>query len=32
MPGSAALFRDLSDAALPVCVAGSGPSLLAFES
>jgi homoserine kinase len=32
MPGSAALFRDLRDAGLPVCVAGSGPSLLAFES
>jgi homoserine kinase len=32
MPASAALFRDLRDAGLPVCVAGSGPSLLAFEA
>jgi homoserine kinase len=32
MPASAALFRDLRDAGIPVCLAGSGPSLLAFES
>jgi hypothetical protein len=25
------LFQDLRDAGFPVCVAGSGPSLLAFE-
>jgi homoserine kinase len=30
-PGARALFRDLRDAGLPVCVAGSGPSLLVFE-
>ena len=30
-PGARALFQDLRDAGLPVCVAGSGPSLLVFE-
>jgi homoserine kinase len=30
-PASRALFADLRDAGVPVCVAGSGPSLLAFE-
>jgi homoserine kinase len=30
-PGARALFQELRDAGLPVCVAGSGPSLLAFE-
>lgn len=30
-PASRALFQDLQDAGVPVCVAGSGPSLLAFE-
>jgi homoserine kinase len=31
-PGARALFEDLREAGIPVCVAGSGPSLLAFES
>jgi homoserine kinase len=31
MPAGRALFQDLRDAGVPVCVAGSGPSLLAFE-
>jgi homoserine kinase len=31
VPAARALFQDLRDAGLPVCVAGSGPSLLAFE-
>ena len=31
-PASDALFRTLVVAGVPVCVAGSGPSLLAFES
>jgi homoserine kinase len=31
MPASRALFEELRQAGLPVCVAGSGPSLLAFE-
>jgi homoserine kinase len=30
-PASRALFADLRDAGIPACVAGSGPSLLAFE-
>jgi homoserine kinase len=30
-PGARALFQDLRDAGFPVCVAGSGPSLLVFE-
>jgi homoserine kinase len=30
-PGARALFQDLRDARMPVCVAGSGPSLLVFE-
>jgi homoserine kinase len=30
-PSSRALFADLREAGIPVCVAGSGPSLLAFE-
>src|SRR5690242_19704054 len=32
MPAGRALFEDLRQAGIPVCVAGSGPSLLAFES
>jgi homoserine kinase len=31
-PASRALFQDLRDAGLAVCVAGAGPSLLAFET
>ncbi len=31
VPVSRALFYDLKDAGVPVCVAGAGPSLLAFE-
>jgi homoserine kinase len=31
-PASRALYQDLREAGLPVCVAGSGPSLLAFEA
>jgi homoserine kinase len=31
-PASRALFQDLRDAGVPVCVAGAGPSLLAFET
>jgi homoserine kinase len=31
MPTSRALFEDLREAGLPVCVAGSGPALLVFE-
>jgi homoserine kinase len=31
-PASRALYQDLRDAGLPACVAGSGPSLLAFET
>lgn len=31
-PASRSLFEDLRDAGVPVCVAGSGPSLLAFET
>jgi homoserine kinase len=31
-PGAEALFDRLSADGFPVCVAGSGPSLLAFES
>ena len=30
-PAARALFQDLREAGIPVCVAGSGPSLLAFE-
>jgi homoserine kinase len=30
-PASRALFSDLEESGVPVCVAGSGPSLLAFE-
>jgi homoserine kinase len=30
-PAARSLFQDLRDAGFPVCVAGSGPSLLAFE-
>lgn len=30
-PGARALFTELRAAGIPVCVAGSGPSLLAFE-
>jgi homoserine kinase len=30
-PGSRALFAQLKESGLPVCVAGSGPTLLAFE-
>jgi len=32
VPGARALFEELRAAGLPVCVAGAGPSLLAFES
>jgi len=31
MPSARALFEDLRHAGFPVCVAGSGPSLVAFE-
>jgi homoserine kinase len=31
-PGSRAVFEDLKAAGVPVCVAGAGPSLLAFET
>jgi homoserine kinase len=30
-PGSRALFAELKESSIPVCVAGSGPTLLAFE-
>jgi homoserine kinase len=30
-PAARALFEDLRDGGIPVCLAGSGPSLLAFE-
>jgi homoserine kinase len=32
VPASRALFEDLREADVPVCVSGAGPSLLAFES
>jgi homoserine kinase len=32
VPATRALFQDLRDEGFPVCVAGSGPSLLVFES
>jgi homoserine kinase len=32
VPGARALFEELRAAGLPVCVAGAGPSLVAFES
>jgi homoserine kinase len=32
MPAAQALFRELRHAGVPVCVAGSGPTLLAFET
>jgi homoserine kinase len=32
VPAARAVFEDLRAAGLPVCVAGAGPSLLAFES
>ncbi len=32
VPGARALFEELRAAGLPVCVAGAGPALLAFES
>lgn len=32
VPASRALFEDLRQAGVPVCVAGAGPSLLAFET
>jgi homoserine kinase len=32
VPASRALFEDLRERGVPVCVAGSGPALLAFES
>ncbi|MGH2675282.1 MAG: homoserine kinase [Actinomycetota bacterium] len=32
VPGARAVFEDLRAAGVPVCVAGAGPSLLAFES
>ena len=31
MPATRALFEDLRQAGFPVCVAGSGPSIVAFE-
>lgn len=31
-PGAHAVFLELKDAGIPICVAGAGPSLLAFES
>jgi homoserine kinase len=31
-PSARALFQDLRDADIPVCVAGAGPTLLAFET
>ncbi len=31
VPGSRAMFYELKDLGVPVCVAGAGPSLLAFE-
>lgn len=31
VPAARALFEDLREAGIPVCVAGAGPSLLAFE-
>ena len=32
VPGARALFEELRAAGLPVCVAGAGPSLVAFET
>ncbi len=32
VPASRAVFEDLREARVPVCVAGAGPALLAFES
>jgi homoserine kinase len=32
VPASRALFEDLREAGIPVCLAGAGPSLLAFET
>lgn len=32
VPSSRALFEDLRESGVPVCLAGAGPSLLAFES
>ncbi|HEV3475425.1 MAG TPA: homoserine kinase [Actinomycetota bacterium] len=32
VPASRALFEELRQAGIPVCVAGAGPSLLAFET
>jgi homoserine kinase len=32
VPATRALFQDLKDEGFPVCVAGSGPALLAFET
>lgn len=32
VPASRALFEDLRQSGVPVCVAGAGPSLVAFES
>lgn len=32
VPGARAMFEDLRAAGVPVCVAGAGPALLAFES
>jgi homoserine kinase len=32
VPAARAMFHDLKQAGIPVCVAGSGPALLAFES
>jgi homoserine kinase len=32
IPAARAVFEDLRDASIPVCVAGAGPSLLAFDT
>ncbi len=32
IPAARALFEDLREAGIPVCVSGAGPSLLAFEA
>jgi homoserine kinase len=32
MPGTKALFEELRAEGIPACLAGSGPSLLAFET
>ncbi|HWC31700.1 MAG TPA: homoserine kinase, partial [Actinomycetota bacterium] len=32
VPAARALFEELRDRGVPVCVAGAGPTLLAFEA